>query len=87
MRPAEEPMTDCPRFQKQAALLKDIRDTIYKSEESLKLGLATQLREEVEALLSCPDYRKASPDCKKCRCVAELRDKTANCVINREKSL
>lgn len=87
MSPAEEPMTACPKFQKQAALLKDIRDKIYKAEEALKLGLAGQLQEEIKELFSCLDYKKASADCKKCRCVAELRNKMANRVINREKAL
>ena len=80
-------MTACPKFQNQAVLLKDIRDKIYKSEKALKLSLAGQLQEEIKVLLSCLDYKKASPDCKKCRCVAELRNKTAIRTINREKSL
>jgi len=46
-----------------------------------KAGFAEELEKEVDVLLSCPDYKGESLDCKNCHFIANLRKKTSNLII------
>jgi hypothetical protein len=72
----------CPTFQKQEILIKDITDRINKAKRVMeKAGFAEELEKEVDVLLSCPDYKGESLDCKNCHFIANLRKKTSNLII------
>jgi hypothetical protein len=72
----------CPTFQKQEIVIKDITDRINKAKRVMeKAGFAEELEKEVDVLLSCPDYKGESLDCKNCHFIANLRKKTSNLII------
>ena len=76
----------CPTFQKQEPVIKDITDRINIGETVLeKATFAEELQEEVNVLLSCTNYDKASINCKNCHFIANLRKKTANLIIKAKK--
>jgi len=76
----------CPTFQKQEPVLKDITAEINNAKDVLeKAEFAKKLQEEVDVLLSCPDYDDKSTDCNNCRFIANLRTKTAGLIIKAEK--
>lgn len=77
---------NCPIFQKQESTIRDITDKINAIQGVAgKAVLAEELRKEVEALLSCSEYKNESLDCKNCRFIANLRRKTANMIIKAKK--
>jgi len=77
---------DCPAFQKQETVLKDIASKINAIEGVTgKAALAEELRAEADVLLACQDFNEASLDCKNCRFVAGLRKKTAGIIIKMKK--
>jgi hypothetical protein len=79
---AEHPDKICPAFQKQEAVIKDIIDNINRSKElTEKAKFAEKLQKEVNTLLACPEYSGKKTDCKNCRCIANLRKKTAYLMI------
>ncbi len=77
---------DCPIFQKQEPIIKDITDSINKAKRIIeKAEFAEELQKEVEIFLSCSDYDAESLDCKNCRCVADLRMLTTNLILKAKK--
>ncbi|MFH1881543.1 MAG: hypothetical protein ABIL62_02370 [Planctomycetota bacterium] len=84
--PKEDSKISCPTFQKQEPVLKDITAKINNAKDVLeKAEFAKKLQEEVDVLLSCPDYDKKSMDCNNCRFIANVRTKTAGLIIKAEK--
>jgi len=82
----EEPKINCPTFQKQESVIKDITDKINRAKGvQEKAGFAEEIEKEVDVLLSCPDYDDKSLDCKNCHFIANLRKKTANLIIKAKK--
>jgi len=82
----EEPEISCPAFQKQEPIIKDITDKINMAKGVLeKAKFAEELLEEVNVLLSCPDYNGKKLDCKNCHLIANLRKKTADLIIKAKK--
>lgn len=76
----------CPTFKKQEPVIKDITDKINKTKDrGEKAKFAEKLQEEVEVLLSCPDFKGKSLDCKNCHFIANLRKKTADLIIKAKK--
>ncbi len=82
----EEPKINCPIFQKQEPIIKELTDNINKAKGVLeKARFAEELQKEVKVLLSCLDYKSESLDCKNCHLIANLREKTADIVIKAKK--
>ena len=82
----EEPKINCPTFQKQESVIKDITDKINRAKGvQEKAGFAEEIEKEVDVLLSCPDYDDKSLDCKNCHFIANLRKKTADLIIKAKK--
>ena len=82
----ENKAINCLIFQKQEPVIKDITDRINIGETVLeKATFAEELQEEVNVLLSCTNYDKASINCKNCHFIANLRKKTANLIIKAKK--
>ena len=82
----EESKIDCPTFQKHEGVIKNITDSINKAKGGQeKAGFAEELEKEVNVLLSCPDYKGESLDCKNCHFISNLRKKTSNLIIRAKK--
>jgi len=82
----EEAKINCQTFQKQEAVIKDITDKVNKAEGvQEKAKFAEELQKEVDVLLSCPDYKSETLDCKNCHFIANLRKKTADLIIKAKK--
>lgn len=76
----------CPTFQKQEPVIEEITAKINGAKGVLeKADFAKELQQEVNVLLSCPDYDKKSTDCSNCRFIANIRTKTAGLIIKAEK--
>ncbi|MCF7879038.1 MAG: hypothetical protein K9L95_06205 [Candidatus Omnitrophica bacterium] len=76
----------CSTFKKQEPVIKDITDKINKAKGTgEKAEFAEKLQEEVEVLLSCPDYKAEDFSCKSCRFIAKLRKRIAETVIKTRK--
>ena len=77
---------NCPKFQKQEPVIKEITDKINKVKGvQEKAGFAEDLKKEVNLLLDCPDYDEKSLDCKNCHFIANLRKRTANLIVKAKK--
>jgi len=82
----DNPKINCPIFQKQERVIKDITNNINIIEGVTgKAVFAKELRKEVDVLLSCQDYKNTSLDCKNCHFIANLRKKTADLIIEVKK--
>ena len=82
----EDAKINCPTFQKQEPAIEDITAKINRAKDVLeKAEYAKKLQEEVDVLLSCPDYDEKSKDCNNCRFIANVRTKTAGLIIKAEK--
>jgi hypothetical protein len=82
----EDSKINCPTFQKQELVIKDITAKINNAKDILeKAEFAKKLQKEVDVLLSCPDYDGKSSDCNYCRFIANVRTKTASLIIKSEK--
>ncbi len=82
----KESKINCLTFQKQEPIIKDITGKINITRGvKEKARFAEELKKEVEVLLSCPDYDGKRLDCKNCRFIANLRQKTANLIIKAKK--
>ena len=82
----ENKAINCPTFQKQESVIKDITDKINQAKGVLeKARFAEELQKEAEVLLSCPDYESQSLDCKNCHFISNLRKKTSNLIIKAKK--
>jgi hypothetical protein len=78
----EEPTINCTTFQKQEPIIKEITDKMNTAQKVMeKAGLAEELQKEVDVLLSCPYYDKASINCKNCHFIANLRKRAASLII------
>jgi hypothetical protein len=77
---------NCPTFQKQEAVIEDITAKINGAKGVLaKAEFAEELQQEVDVLLSCPDYNQENTDCSNCRFITNVRKKTADLVIKAKK--
>jgi len=77
---------NCPTFQKQEAVIKNLTDRINRAEGvSEKAGIAEEMQKEVAVLLSCLEYDEEKADCGNCRFIANLREKTARLIIRTRK--
>ena len=77
---------NCPTFQKQEPVIQDITAKINNARNvSKKAEVAEKLQQEVNILLSCPDYNEKSKDCGNCRFIANVRKKSADLVIKAKK--
>ena len=82
----KESKISCQTLQKQEGVIKDITDKINMTKEvPEKAEFAEELQKEVDVLLSCPDYKEKSLDCKNCHFIANLRKKTADLIIKAKK--
>ena len=82
----EDAKINCPTFQKQELVIKDITAKINNAKDVLeKAEFAKNLQKEVDVLFFCPDYDKKSTDCNNCRFIANIRTKTAGLIIKSEK--
>jgi hypothetical protein len=80
------PTINCLTFQKQEPVIEDISAKINKAKESQEKAVsAEELQKEVDVLLSCPDYDGKSVDCRNCRLITNLREKTAAIIIKAKK--
>ena len=78
----EDSKINCATFQKQESAIKNIVEKINSVKEvQEKAELAEEMQKEVEVFFSCTDYDESSMDCKSCRCIANLRKKTAELII------
>ena len=82
----ENKAINCPTFQKQEPAIKEITDKINGAKGvQEKAGFAEELEKEVNVLLSCPDYKGESFECKNCHFISNLRTKTSNLIIRAKK--
>jgi len=82
----EEAKINCPTFQKQEPVIQSITAKINNAKEvSKKAEFAEKLQEEVNVILSCPDYNDKSKDCGNCRFIANVRKKTADLIVKAKK--
>jgi len=82
----EENKITCSIFQKQEPAIADITAKINSAKGVLeKAEFAEELQQEVNVLLSCPDYNQESTDCNNCRFIANVRKKTADLIIKAKK--
>ena len=82
----ESAKINCSTFQKQEPAIENITAKINDAKDVVeKAEFAEKLREEVNILLSCPDYDEKSIDCKNCRFIANVRKKTADLIIKAKK--
>jgi hypothetical protein len=77
---------NCPTFQRQEPLVEDITAKINNAKGvSEKTEFAEKLQKELDVLLCCPDYKKKDKDCSNCRFITNVRQKTADLVIEAKK--
>ena len=77
---------DCPTFQKQESIIKDLTDRINRAEGvSEKAGIAEEMQKEVALLLCCLESDEGKAGCGNCRFIANLRGKTAALIIRAQK--
>jgi predicted metallo-beta-lactamase superfamily hydrolase len=82
----EEPKINCPIFQKQELLIKDITDKINKTKAiQEKAEFAEELQKKIDALSNCADFKKDNLNCTSCHFVANLRKRAANLIIKAKK--
>jgi len=82
----KESSINCPTFQKQELIIRDITNKINAIQGIAgKAVFAEELQKEADVLLSCADYKDTIPDCKNCRFIASLRKKTVNVIIKAKK--
>ena len=82
----KEAKINCPAFQKQEPVIQSITAKINNAKDVLKKAeFAEKLKEEVNVLLSCPDYKEKDTDCGNCRFIANIRKKTADLMIKTKK--
>lgn len=77
---------NCQTFQRHESIIKEITDKINQVKGVQEKAIfAEELKKEVGTLLSCPDHKNESLDCKNCRFIANLRKKTADLIIKAKK--
>jgi len=76
----------CSTFVKQESAIKRIMVTINMTEKiKEKAKYAKQLQDEVDVLISCPDFDVEKSGCCNCHFIADLREKTTQLIIRAEK--
>jgi len=82
----EKAKINCPTFQKQEPIIKNITDKINREKGVQEKGkFALELQKEVDVLLSCSDYKEGRVDCGSCHFIANLRKTTTNLIIKAKK--
>jgi len=82
----ENTKISCPTFQKQEPVIQDITAKINNAKDVLeKADFAQKLQDEVDVLLSCPDYDQKIVECTNCHFIANVRKKTAGLIIKAQK--
>ena len=82
----EDSKINCQIFQKQEPMIENITAKINDAKGVLeKADFAKELQQEVNVLLSCPDYNEKSTDCSNCRFIANVRKKTTDLIIKAKK--
>lgn len=67
----------CLIYRNKAAVMQEISDRLGRGRgNGEKARLARKLGQEADSLLTCPDYKHGSQDCKNCRAVAQRRKNT-----------
>ena len=86
MHSEEGSKINCPTFQKQELIIKEITNKINATEGVTgKAVFAEELRIEADVLLACQDYKSANIDCENCRYIASLRKRAADIIIKVKK--
>jgi len=76
------PEINCPIFQKREWTIKELtRDINEAKAVSDKGEIAERLKNQTEMLLKCEKYDKKNENCKNCRFISNLREKTAELLI------
>lgn len=82
----ESAKINCPMFQKQETIIEEVTAKINDAERVLeKADFAEELQQEVNVLLSCPDYDQKNTDCINCHFISNVRKKTAELIIKAKK--
>ena len=82
----EKAKINCPTFQKQESVIKNITDKINNTNGvQEKAAFAEELQKEVAVLISCSDYDGKKSDCRNCRFIANVRERTASLIIKTKK--
>ncbi|MDP8214992.1 MAG: hypothetical protein P9M10_07360 [Candidatus Euphemobacter frigidus] len=78
------PEIKCPIFLKREWTIKELtRDINLSRTASDKAERAVQLKQQVRMLLTCKKYDEKNEDCRNCRVISSLREKTAELLIKR----
>lgn len=86
MRHEQATKITCSIFKKQEVVIRDITDKLNAAQGiEKKAALAVELKKEVEALISCPDFDSEKLDCQNCDFIANMRKKTADLIIKAKK--
>ena len=86
MHSEEGSKINCPTFQKQELIIKEITNKINATEGVTgKAVFAEELRIEADVLLACQDFKSANIDCENCRYIASLRKRAADIIIKVKK--
>jgi len=82
----EEPKINCPIFQKQEPIIKELTNNINNAKGvEEKARVSEELKKEIGVLLSCSDYDEKRVDCSSCRFIANLRKRTVDLIIKAKK--
>ncbi len=82
----ERSKINCPIFQKQEPIIKELADNINKAKGiEEKARVSEELKKEIGVLLSCSDYDEKRLDCSSCRFIANLRKRTVDLIIKARK--
>lgn len=72
---------NCAIFQTAEAVIRDVKDKINRAKREEKARFAERLKEEVNPLLSCPEYNGKNLNCLNCRFIANACKRTADIII------
>jgi len=82
----ERSKINCPIFQKQEPIIKELANNINKAKGvEEKTRVSEELKKEIGVLLNCPDYDEKRLDCSSCRFIANLRKRTVDMIIKAKK--
>jgi len=82
----ERSKINCPIFQKQEPIIKELANNINKAKGvEEKARVSEELKKEIGVLLNCPDYDEKRLDCSSCRFIANLRKRTVDLIIKAKK--
>jgi len=82
----DNPKINCPIFQKQEPIIKELTDNINNAKGvQEKARVSEELKKETDILLNCPDYDEKRLDCSSCRFIANLRKRAVDLIIKAKK--